>query len=109
MVLPVKLIGAIAVTTAAVSAAAYWTTGSQKPPRRSGPSDDHRARPGASAPVAGPDDVKLCVGGDRVLWATPEGADECPAGQEELLLAWDSDERLCELCDPLAVPPAAPV
>lgn len=52
--------------------------------------------------------MKLCVGGDRILRATPLGADECPDGQEELLLAWDSDERLCELCDPLADPPPAP-
>ena len=106
MVLTTKLIAAVGLTTAAASAAAYWTITSQNAPPRSAPSADRRDAPvDPAAPIVGPDDVKLCVGGDRILRATPEDADECPAGQDELLLAWDSDEQVCDTCDPFADQP----
>lgn len=108
MALPIKLIAAIATTTAAASAAYVVVTSRKAEPLQETTSNAANRPanvPAASVPTEGPDELTLCVGPDRILRVPPGFAKECPQGQQELLLAWDSDNRLCELCDPLKEPP----
>jgi hypothetical protein len=116
MALPIKLIAGIATTTAAAAAAAgaYIVINSQNagPTTKSNETTESRpanSEPANGIPEEGPDELTLCVGDDRILRVPPGFGKECPSDQRELLLAWDSDPRLCELCDPLKdSPPSEP-
>src|SRR5262245_18994598 len=107
MALPIKLIAAVTATTAAAGAGAYIALGSMN----AGPTSS--TKPGGQSPFgenptpvsteAG-SRVTLCVGTDRILRVAPNFAAECPEGQQEFLLE-DTDEQVCELCDPYKDPP----
>jgi hypothetical protein len=116
MALPIKLIAVVATTAASAAAAAGAYMALRSP--NAGPTTTTRIEksdpwakdtgPSTEVPEEGPDDLTLCVGGDRILRVPPGFGKECPSGQQELLLAWDVDERLCELCDSSKDPPSEP-
>ena len=113
MALPIKLIAAIGTTTAAAAAGAYIAVNSMNAVPTSSTSPTSSAKPGGQSPFgenptpvsteAG-SRVTLCVGTDRILRVAPNFAAECPEGQNEFLLE-DTDEQVCELCDPYKDPP----
>jgi hypothetical protein len=108
MALPIKLIAAITATTAAAGAGAYIALNSENAgptasAEGSGKSPFADEAPKTADPELG-SSVTLCVGADRILRVAPGFAAECPEGQQEFLLE-DTDEQVCELCDPFEDPP----
>ena len=105
MPLPIKLIAAITTTAAAAATGAYIVSSSRNVGPSTGTAPRSENRPqndgsGGGQTVVGPDEVILCVDANRVLHANREGEDTCPNGMPRVLLDWDKDEQLCELCDP---------
>ncbi len=108
MAWPLKMIAAITATTAAAGAGAYIALNSMNAGPTSstdgGGQSPFGNNPAPAAPEAGPGGVTLCVGADRILRVPPAFAKECPEGQQEFALE-DTDEQVCELCDPFEDPP----
>lgn len=100
------LAGAATMTAVAASTFAYLVMNT---PDTAAPAPDRAAtesREAARTEPSKPGDVTLCVGDDRILRVPPGFGDQCPDGQEKVELETE-DERVCELCDPLADQPPA--
>jgi hypothetical protein len=99
-----KVLAGAVTMTAVTSTFAYIVMNTPDTPAPS-PGGATERRAAAPTEPKKPGDVVLCAAEDRILRVPPGFGGQCPAGQQQVDLGTE-DERLCDLCDPLADQPA---
>ena len=96
-----KVLAGAVTMTAAISMFAYLVINTPDTSTPSPASATTETRPPVPPEPKKTGEVVLCAGDDRILRVPPGFGDQCPAGQQKVELETE-DERVCELCDPLA-------